>query len=113
MDHHDLSGRRQQPGQCRGYSRPYDDYCDLLDLCDPLDKGVNNPAVKTACATVQQAAAAAIIATGCKGATVDKSRGLTIYFPKRKLSPLYQTLDFTKQSAWDEFPVAYLSGVGR
>jgi hypothetical protein len=99
--------------QVQEYSRPYDDYCDLLDLCDLLDKGVNNPAVKDACSAVKQAAAAAIVATGCKGPTVDNSRGVSIYFPKRKLSPLYKTLDFTKQSAWDEFLSAYLAGLGR
>jgi hypothetical protein len=95
------------------YSRPYDDYCDLLDLCDLLDKGVNNPAVKTASAAVKQAAAAAIVASGFKGATVDNSKGISIYFPKRTLSPLYKTLDFTKQSSWNEFLVAYLAGLGR
>lgn len=95
------------------YSRPYDDYCDLLDLCDLLDKGINNPAVKTASVAVKQAAAAAIVASGFKGAAVDNSRGISIYFPKRTLSPLYKTLDFTKQSTWDEFLVAYLAGLGR
>jgi hypothetical protein len=99
--------------QVQEYSRPYDDYCDLLDLCDLIDKGVNNPAVKTACAAVKQAAALAIVATGCKGPTVDNSRGVSIYFPKRKLSPLYKTLDFTKKSTWDEFLAAYLAGLGR
>ncbi len=95
------------------YSRPYDDYCDLLDLCDLLDKGVNNPAVKTASAAVKQATTAAIVASGFKGAAVDNSKGISIYFPKRTLSPLYKTLDFTKQSSWDEFLVAYLAGLGR
>lgn len=95
------------------YSRPYDDYCDLLDLCELLDKGVNNPAVKTACTAVKQAAAAAIVASGYKGPAVDNSKGISIYFPKRNLSPLYKTLDFTKQSSWDEFLVAYLAGLGR
>ncbi|MBC8017101.1 MAG: peptidase C11 [Verrucomicrobia bacterium] len=95
------------------YSRPYDDYCDLIDLCDLLDKGLNNPAVKTACAAVKQAATAAIVANGYKGAAVDNSRGISIYFPKRTLSPLYKTLDFTRQSSWDEFLVAYLAGLGR
>ena len=99
--------------QVQEYSRPYDDYCDLLDLCDLLDKGINKPAVKTACAAVKQAAAAAIVAAGCKGTAVARSQGISIYFPKRKLSPLYKTLDFTKQSAWDEFLVAYLAGLGR
>jgi hypothetical protein len=99
--------------QVQEYSRPYDDYCDLLDLCDLIDKGVANPAVKTACAAVKQAAAAAVVATGYKGPVVDNSRGVSIYFPKRKLSPLYRTLDFTKQSKWDEFLMAYLAGLGR
>lgn len=99
--------------QVQEYSRPYDDYCDLLDLCALLDKGINNPAVKTACTAVKQAAAVAIVASGYKGPAVDNSRGISIYFPKRKLSPLYKTLDFTKQSSWDEFLVAYLAGLGR
>jgi len=99
--------------QVQEYSRPYDDYCDLLDLCDLLDKGLGNAAVKAACGAVRQAAAAAIIASGYKGAAVDNSKGISIYFPKRKLSPLYKTLDFTKKSAWDEFLVAYLAGLGR
>ncbi|MFA7059549.1 MAG: clostripain-related cysteine peptidase [Pedobacter sp.] len=99
--------------QVQEYSRPYDDYCDLLDLCDLIDKGVNNAAVKTACAAVKQAAAAAIVASGCKGAAMANSHGVSIYFPKRKISPLYKTLDFTKQSKWDEFLVAYLAALGR
>lgn len=99
--------------QVQEYSRPYDDYCDLLDLCDLLHKGVANEAVKTACVAVKDAAAAAIVAAGYKGPAVDNSRGISIYFPKRKLSPLYKTLDFTKKSAWDEFLKAYLGGLGR
>lgn len=99
--------------QVQEYSRPYDDYCDLIDLCDLIVKGIANPAVKTACVAVKDAAAAAIVATGYKGPAVDNSRGISIYFPKRKLSPLYKTLDFTKKRAWDEFLVAYLSGLGR
>jgi hypothetical protein len=99
--------------QVQEYSRPYDDYCDLLDLCDLLDKGVTKPAVKTACAAVRQSAAAAIVAAGYKGPAVDNSRGVSIYFPKRKLSPLYKRLDFTKKSTWDEFLAVYLAGFGR
>jgi hypothetical protein len=99
--------------QVQEYSRPYDDYCDLLDLCDLLDKGISDQAVKTACAAVKEAAAEAIVATGYKGPAVDNSRGLSLYFPKRKLSPLYKTLDFTKKTTWDEFLTAYLAGLGR
>ncbi len=99
--------------QVQEYSRPYDDYCDLLDLCQLLDAGISNTAVKKACAAVKQAAASAIIASGYKGTAVNNSQGISIYFPKRKLSPLYKTLDFTKKSSWDEFLVAYLAGLGR
>jgi hypothetical protein len=98
--------------QVQEYSRPYDDYCDLLDLCDLIDKGITAAAVKTATAKVRLAAASAIMASGCKGSAVDNSHGISIYFPKRKLSPLYKTLDFTKQSTWDEFLVAYLASLG-
>jgi len=99
--------------QVQEYSRPYDDYCDLLDLCTFVETKLTDPAVRTACAAVKQAAAAAIVASGYKGSAVDNSRGVSIYFPKRKLSPLYKTLDFTKQSSWDEFLTAYLAVLGR
>jgi hypothetical protein len=99
--------------QVQEYSRPYDDYCDLLDLCALLEKNVTDDAVRTACTGVKQAAQAAIVATGYKGPAVDNSRGISIYFPKRKLSPLYKTLDFTKDSAWDEFLAAYLASLER
>jgi hypothetical protein len=95
------------------YSRPYDDYCDLLDLCAVLEAKLTDQKVQAACAGVRQAAAAAIVAAGCKGPAVDRSQGISIYFPKRKISPLYKTLDFTKQSRWDEFMVAYLAGLER
>ena len=98
--------------QVQEYSRPYDDYCDLLDLCDLIDKGITAATVKPATAKVRLAAASAIMASGCKGSAVDNSHGISIYFPKRKLSPLYKTLDFTKQSKWDEFLVAYLASLG-
>jgi hypothetical protein len=99
--------------QAQEYSRPYDDYCDLIDFCDLVETAVADAPVKTACAEVKNTAAAALVAAGCKGSVVDKSRGISIYFPKRKLSPLYKTLDFTKKSAWDEFLKAYLEGLGR
>jgi len=95
------------------YSRPYDDYCDLLDLCGLLEENVGDGAVRAASAAVRSAANAAIVASGYKGPVVDKSQGISIYFPKRTISPLYKSLDFTKASAWDEFLKAYLSSLGR
>ena len=99
--------------QAQEYSRPYDDYCDLLDLCTLLETKLADPAVRAACVAVKQAAAVAIVATGYKGSAVANSHGVSLYFPKRRLSPLYKKLDFTKQSAWDEFLAAYLAALGR
>lgn len=97
--------------QVQEYSRPYDDYCDLLDLCSLLETRLPDAGVLTACAALKEAGAAAIIANGYKGSAVDHSLGISIYFPKRTLSPLYKTLDFTKESGWDEFLAAYLAAL--
>ncbi|MGE5239325.1 MAG: clostripain-related cysteine peptidase [Chloroflexota bacterium] len=95
------------------YSRPYDDYCDLLDLCSLLESNLVDAAVRKACADVRKTASDVIVASGYKGSAVDNSQGISIYFPKRSLSPLYKTLDFTKANSWDEFLQAYLAGLGR
>jgi hypothetical protein len=93
------------------YSRPYDDYCDLLNLCDILENSLTDSKIRTACDAVKESAKDAIAVSGYKGSAVNKSHGLSIYFPKRKLSPLYKTLDFTKASAWDEFLKAYIASL--
>jgi hypothetical protein len=99
--------------QVQEYSRPYDDYCDLLDLCARLDKNLTDTTVQTATVAVRQAAADAIVTSGFKGSGVSNSHGVSIYFPKRHLSNLYKTLDFTKQTSWGEFVEAYLAALGR
>jgi hypothetical protein len=99
--------------QVQEYSHPYDDYCDLLDLCTILDENLADTAVRTAIAAIRQAANSAIVASGCKGSVVRNSHGVSIYFPKKKLSRLYKTLDFTKQTSWQEFVAAYLAGLER
>jgi hypothetical protein len=99
--------------QVQEYSRPYDDYCDLIDLCALLESAPTGNQVRAACSAVKSSAAKAIVVSGCKGSAVDQSHGLSIYFPKRRLSLLYKTLDFTKSGAWDEFLKAYIASVGR
>lgn len=93
------------------YSRPYDDYCDLLNLCDILESSLTDSKIRTACDAVKESAKDAIVVSGYKGSAVNKSHGLSIYFPKRKLSPLYKTLGFTKASSWDEFLKAYIASL--
>ena len=56
-----------------------------------------------ACRRVSDAVDAPSSPRASKAASVAHSHGLSIYFPKRQISPLYGTLDFTKISAWDEF----------
>ena len=38
--------------QVQEYTRPYDDYCDLLDLCELLNQAVSDSSVRQACAAV-------------------------------------------------------------
>lgn len=99
--------------QVQEYSRPYDDYCDLLDLCNLLDRHCDNAALRAAGAAVRQGVAAGTIASGFKGKRVANSNGISIYFPKRHVSPLYRTLDFAQGDGWAEFIGAYVAALGR
>lgn len=94
------------------YSSPYDDYVDLVDLCDGLTKLVADATVKSACAAVKAAAAQMILQSGWKGANMAHSNGASIYFPKKKVCSLYRTLDFAKKNAWAKFINAYIAGLG-
>ena len=86
------------------------EYIDLHDFCALLDAGCNDVEVSAACTAVMSALDQRyVVLSGYKGAPMQQSRGCAIYFPQRTVSPLYGTLDFTKQTAWDDFVVAYLS----
>ena len=100
-------------GQVQEYTSPYDDYVDIVDLCTLLTAQLASPAVQAACTALVDAVEDAVVAEGAKGAKVAHSHGLSIYFPKRQVSPLYGTLDFTKNSKWDEFVDAYLAALRR
>jgi Flp pilus assembly protein TadG len=99
--------------QVQEYTSPYDDYCDLIDLCTLLKEHVNTGPVRVACSAVIAAVNDAVVANGTKGSAVAHSHGLSVYFPKKMVSPLYGTLDFTKDSHWDEFVAAYLASLRR
>ena len=95
------------------YTKPYDDYCDLVDLCSLLQQYTDQAEIRTACTNTIDAVNCAVVAQGSKSSAVANSHGMSVYFPKRMLSPLYRTLDFTKQSRWDEFVAAYLDALER
>ena len=99
--------------QVQDYSPPYDQYCDLADLCDLLAHRVQHPRLGPACDKIRAALKKVVIAAGAKGAGVAHSRGISIYFPKNSVCRLYATLDFGKRGAWAKFIEDYTKSVGR
>jgi hypothetical protein len=94
------------------YTSPYDDYVDLVDLCDGLAKLVGNADVTAACTAVKAATAQMVLQSGWKGANMAHSHGSSIYFPKKKVCSLYPKLDFAKKNAWAKFINGYVAGLG-
>jgi Clostripain family len=99
--------------QVQEYSAPYDEYCDLADLCDLLPQHVADSAIRKACDNVRKALRSAVLATGAKGSRVAHSNGISIYFPKNQVCPLYVNLDFAKANSWAAFISRYTAGVHR
>ena len=95
------------------YSAPYDDYVDLVDLCDGLQRVLGDAAVTKACAAVKQAVDKMVLASAAKGSGVARSHGISIYFPKHKVCALYAKLDFAKRNAWAKFIAAYTKRVAK
>ncbi len=95
------------------YSAPYDDYVDLVDLCEGLQGVLGDAAVTQACAAVKQAVDKMVLASAAKGSQVARSHGISIYFPKHKVCALYAKLDFAKRNAWAKFIAAYTKRVAK
>ncbi|MGC2063468.1 MAG: clostripain-related cysteine peptidase [Thermodesulfovibrionales bacterium] len=89
------------------------DYVDLVDLCALMKEETADREIKTACSSVIDALAnnGMIVTSGFKGTDVSHSNGVSIYFPLKKISPLYVKLDFVKQTKWSAFLRAYLGKV--
>jgi hypothetical protein len=98
--------------QVQEYSAPYDEYCDLADLCDLLARRVEHPGMRPACDKIRAALKKVVIAAGAKGARVAHSHGMSIYFPKKEVCRLYANLDFAKSGAWAAFIKDYTRRVG-
>ncbi|HYP68623.1 MAG TPA: clostripain-related cysteine peptidase, partial [Thiobacillaceae bacterium] len=92
------------------YSAPYDDYVDLVDLCDGLTSVLGRAEVTAACGAVKAAVGKTVLASGAKGAKEARSHGTSIYFPKKQVCRLYASLDFARKSAWAKFIQDYCAG---
>ena len=95
------------------YTAPYDEYVDLVDLCDGLDTLVQRADVAAATKAVRAAIASLILEAGFKGSNVARSHGTSIYFPKKKVCSLYATLDFAKKGKWATFIDGYTNAQAR
>jgi hypothetical protein len=94
------------------YTKPYDEYVDVVDLCDGLDAMLKRPEIAAATKRVRNAVGPFVLRSGFKGGGVDRSHGTSIYFPKKSVCSLYSTLDFAKDGEWAGFIRAYTNGLG-
>jgi hypothetical protein len=99
--------------ECRLQAQAYDtpDYIDLFDFCDLLESKTGFNDIRAACSAVENAIQrdGIVIKSGYKGGKVKHSNGLSIYFPQKRVSSLYGTLDFTKKTSWRKFLERYIS----
>jgi hypothetical protein len=88
------------------------DNIDLVDFCTVLAKDMPGTEIEQRCKDVIQATQSAyVVASKCKGKSMENSHGVAIYFPKGSVSPLYQGLDFSKKTGWGAFLKNYLAAV--
>jgi len=103
--------------QARTQVQSYDtvDYIDIYDFCELLAAKATLPAVPSACNKVITALhiPGFILQSGYKGASMQHSHGLSIYFPLGAISSLYATLDFTKHTEWENFLKQYKEKLAR
>jgi hypothetical protein len=89
------------------------DNVDLVDLCTLIKKATSDPQLSAACDAVIRVTGKLVIASGAQGDDLRHANGLSIYFPRRSVSPLYPGLDFCKRTGWDQFLRSYLSWLRR
>lgn len=87
------------------------DNVDLGDLCTLIKGGAVPAAVKSACGDVLTALEKYVISSGYVGAPMRNSKGASIYFPTKSISPLYAGLDFVEKTGWGDFLKAYLAAL--
>lgn len=103
----------QARSKAQAYYTP--EYLDLADFCALLGLSTTNKEIKAACAAVIDSLTnkGMVVKSGHKGDTVKNSHGVSIYFPTKKISPLYRKLDFVKKTKWGEFLKGYVGMMGK
>lgn len=89
------------------------DNIDLIDFCELVRDVMPANVIGQHCQHVIDAARAYVVTQGAKDASMQGSRGVAIYFPTQRVSPLYPKLDFSVKTGWDNFLTLYLEAVVR
>jgi Clostripain family len=97
--------------EARDQVQEYDveDYVDLYNFCDLVAGKVPDGDVRAACRNVLDAIRKPgfVLDSGYKGAKLQHSYGVSVYFPRKNISLLYATLDLTQKIAWERFLKKY------
>lgn len=90
-------------------SQYYDDwdFIDLNDFCNEVLAYSNSVFVKNIASNIQQTLSSAVLRWAYYGYGVDKSRGLSIYFPYTAYDSYYNNTNFAQDTQWDEM-LSYL-----
>jgi hypothetical protein len=83
------------------------DFIDLYDLCNEVLAYSNSISVKNIALNIQQTLSSAVLRWGYYGYGVNKSRGLSIYFPYYSYDNYYNNTNFAQDTKWDEM-LSYL-----
>ena len=83
------------------------DFIDLDDFCNNILIYSSNVFVKNTALSIQQTLSSAVLRWGYYGYGVDKSRGLSIYFPYTAYDSYYNNTNFAQDTFWDEM-LSYL-----
>jgi len=83
------------------------DFIDLYDFCNNILIYSNSVFVKNIALSIQQTLSSAVLHSGYYGYGVDKSRGLSIYFPYTEYDSYYNNTNFAQDTFWDEM-LSYL-----
>jgi hypothetical protein len=83
------------------------DFIDLYDFCNKVLSYSNSVSVKNIALSIQQTLSSAVLRWGYNGYGVNKSRGLSIYFPYYLYDYYYNNTNFAQDTSWNEM-LSYL-----